>query len=77
MSIGFDRLKTLAGQKGRMGTTKEGVRFESLKSISHKFRKLIISCVDKNVNWTTTSTALTIFMSRCICKRNECVCPQE
>ena len=54
MSRGFDRLKTLAGQKGRTGTTKEGVRFESLKSISHKFRKLIISCVDKNVNWTTT-----------------------
>ena len=49
MSRAFDRLKTLAGQKETAGTTKDRVSVECLKSISYKFRKLVITSVDGHV----------------------------
>ena len=53
MSRAFDRLKTLEGQKETAGTTKDGVSVESLKSISYKFRKLVITSVDGHGNSAT------------------------
>ena len=53
MSRAFDRLKTLAGQKETAGTTKDRMRVESLKSISYKFRKLVVTSVDGHGNRPT------------------------